>query len=49
VNKSGLRAEVLALDMAEEVPVMDVPVYFLSGRYDLTGRSHNQPTSMLCH
>jgi pimeloyl-ACP methyl ester carboxylesterase len=36
VNKSGLRAEVLALDMAQEVPVLDVPAYFLSGRYDLT-------------
>lgn len=36
VNKSGLRAEVLALDMAEEVPALDVPAYFMSGRYDLT-------------
>lgn len=36
VNKSGLRAEVLALDMAEEVPSMEVPSYFISGRYDLT-------------
>ena len=36
VNKSGLRAEVLALDMAQEVPALDVPAYFLSGRHDLT-------------
>ena len=36
VNKSGLRAEVLALDMAESVPALGVPVYFFSGRHDLT-------------
>lgn len=36
VNKSGLRAEVLALNMAEEVPALEVPVYFFSGRHDLT-------------
>jgi len=36
VNKSGLRAEVLALDMTEEVPALEVPVYFFSGRHDLT-------------
>ena len=36
VNKSGLRAEVLALDMAESVPALEVPVYFFSGRHDLT-------------
>lgn len=36
VNKSGLRAEVLALDMTEEVPSLEVPAYFISGRYDLT-------------
>jgi len=36
VNKSGLKAEVLALDMAEVVPALNVPAYFLSGRYDLT-------------
>ena len=36
VNKSGLRAEVLALDMSEEVPSLGVPAYFLSGRHDLT-------------
>lgn len=36
VNKSGLRAEVLALDMSEKVPALEVPVFFLSGRYDLT-------------
>lgn len=36
VNKSGLRAEVLALDMTEEVPSLEVPAYFISGRHDLT-------------
>jgi pimeloyl-ACP methyl ester carboxylesterase len=36
VNKSGLRAEVLALKMTEEVPSLDVPAYFVSGRHDLT-------------
>ncbi len=36
VNKSGLRAEVLALDMTEEVPLLSVPAYFISGRHDLT-------------
>ncbi|MHC1733915.1 MAG: alpha/beta fold hydrolase [Bacteroidales bacterium] len=36
VNKSGLRAEVLALDMMKEVPSLEVPVYFFSGRHDMT-------------
>jgi len=36
VNKSGLKAEVLAVDMSEEVPALEVPAYFFSGRYDLT-------------
>jgi pimeloyl-ACP methyl ester carboxylesterase len=36
VNKSGLRAEVLALDLPEEVPALAVPSYFMCGRYDLT-------------
>jgi len=36
VNKSGLRAEVLALDLFEEVPALGVPAYFMSGRHDLT-------------
>jgi len=36
VNKSGLRAEVLDLNMAEEVPALEVPVYFFSGRHDMT-------------
>jgi pimeloyl-ACP methyl ester carboxylesterase len=36
VNKSGLRAEVLALDMTEEVPSLSVPAFFISGRHDLT-------------
>jgi len=36
INKSGLRAQILALDLTETVPALDVPVYFFSGRYDLT-------------
>jgi len=36
VNKSGLRGEVLALDMTEAVPSLSVPAYFISGRHDLT-------------
>lgn len=36
VNKSGLRAEVLALEMTEEVPSLEIPAYFFSGRHDLT-------------
>ncbi len=36
VNKSGLRAEVLALDMEKEVPSLGIPAYFISGRHDLT-------------
>ena len=36
VNKSGLRAEVLALDMPEDVPALEIPAYFISGRHDLT-------------
>jgi len=36
VNKSGLRAEVLELDLPEEVPALGIPAYFISGRHDLT-------------
>lgn len=36
VNKSGLKAEVLALDISAEVPELEIPAYFFSGRYDLT-------------
>ncbi len=36
VNKSGLRAQIIGLDLPEELPALEVPVYFLSGRYDLT-------------
>jgi len=36
VNKSGLKAEVLGLDISADVPALEVPAYFFSGRYDLT-------------
>jgi pimeloyl-ACP methyl ester carboxylesterase len=36
VNKSGLRAQVIGLDMAEEAPALEIPVYLFSGRHDLT-------------
>jgi pimeloyl-ACP methyl ester carboxylesterase len=36
VNKSGLRREVLNTDITALVPKLDIPVYFLSGKYDLT-------------
>jgi len=36
VNKSGLRAQVIGLDIAEAVPALEVPAYFFSGRHDLT-------------
>lgn len=36
VKKSGLRAEVLKLDMSVAVPELGIPAYFISGRHDLT-------------
>jgi pimeloyl-ACP methyl ester carboxylesterase len=36
VNKSGLRAEVIGLDIPQLIPSLEVPVYFISGRYDMT-------------
>ncbi|MGE5421471.1 MAG: alpha/beta fold hydrolase, partial [Chloroflexota bacterium] len=36
VNKSGLRRQVISLNIQNEVPGIDIPAYFLSGKYDLT-------------
>ena len=36
INKSGLRSQIINLNIPEEVPGLDIPVYFISGRYDLT-------------
>ena len=36
VNKSGLREQVINTDITAKVPKLDMPVYFLSGIYDLT-------------
>lgn len=36
VNKSGLRREILESDITATVPRLDIPVYFMSGKYDLT-------------
>lgn len=36
VNKSGLRAEVISLDIPGQFPALEVPAYFISGRHDLT-------------
>ena len=36
VRKSGLIEEQFALDVPSKVPRLDLPVYFMSGKYDLT-------------
>ena len=36
VNKSGLRAEVIGLNIPQLIPSLEVPVYYISGRYDMT-------------
>ena len=36
VNKSGLREQILKSDITSMITSLDVPVYFMSGRYDLT-------------
>lgn len=36
VNKSGLRGQIIQSDFTTLFPRMEVPVYFLSGKYDLT-------------
>jgi pimeloyl-ACP methyl ester carboxylesterase len=36
INKSGIRKQILDLDITAKVPGLDVPVFFVSGKYDLT-------------
>ncbi len=36
IPKSGLRYQIINLDIPIDVPRLEVPVYFFSGRYDLT-------------
>jgi pimeloyl-ACP methyl ester carboxylesterase len=36
LTKTGLRGEIIQSDIAAKVPRLEIPVYFFSGRYDLT-------------
>lgn len=36
LKKTGLRGEIIQSDIAAKVPKLEIPVYFLSGKYDLT-------------
>ena len=36
LKKSGLRDEIIQSDITTKVPRLEIPVYFISGRYDLT-------------
>lgn len=36
VNKSGLRRQIIESDITSTVTRLEIPVYFMSGRYDLT-------------
>jgi pimeloyl-ACP methyl ester carboxylesterase len=36
LKKSGLRGEIIQSDIIAKVPRLEIPVYFFSGRYDLT-------------
>jgi pimeloyl-ACP methyl ester carboxylesterase len=36
LKKTGLRREVIQADIPAKVPKLEIPVYFLSGKYDLT-------------
>jgi pimeloyl-ACP methyl ester carboxylesterase len=36
INKSRLREQILNSDIPAKVPKLDIPVYFFSGKYDLT-------------
>lgn len=36
VNRSGIRKQVLETDITSIVPGINIPVYFMSGKYDLT-------------
>lgn len=36
INKSGLREQIINSDLTVKVPRLDIPVYLISGKYDLT-------------
>ena len=36
LKKTGLRSEILKSDIPALVPKLEIPVYFFSGKYDLT-------------
>ena len=36
LKKSGLRSEIIQSDITAKVPKLEIPVYFFSGKYDLT-------------
>ena len=36
LKKTGIRSEILQADIPAKVPGLEIPVYFFSGRYDLT-------------
>ncbi|MBN1415450.1 MAG: alpha/beta hydrolase [Bacteroidales bacterium] len=36
IPKSGLRYQIINLDIPINIPRLEIPVYFFSGRYDLT-------------
>lgn len=36
IPRSGLRSQILNLDLPVKVPRLEIPVYFFSGKYDLT-------------
>lgn len=36
INKSKIKEQILALDLTSEISRIDIPVYFFSGRYDMT-------------
>ncbi len=40
IRKTALIDELLALDLTDEVPALEVPVYFFSGQHDLTVNHH---------
>lgn len=36
VSKTGLRSQIINLDIPADIPAVEIPVYFFSGKYDLT-------------
>jgi pimeloyl-ACP methyl ester carboxylesterase len=36
INKTTLRKQIISSDVTAKVPKLDIPVYFMSGNYDLT-------------